>query len=275
MKYYLLASLATCLLIACNKDKEARPPDHRGMGAIGNPHEDFAKYRRKNPHPKKDTVVITPTPGPIASAYTMPSLPYPGQQGSEGSCVAFSIVYAREREYLNQKGYPIQLSPEWLFDNITNDHENCSGSTIISGMEFTRTNGICTWASLPYMWNNGCTIQPTQDMVNEAYQFRISGMQEISTSDVLSMKQVILGNHMMVMQVAVDQAFYDAKAGFIWKTFGGVLGYHSLVVVGYDDNKHAWQVMNSWGTAWGDGGFGWIDYDLYPKVCSNGFVMIL
>jgi C1A family cysteine protease len=45
------------------------------------------------------------------------------------------------------------------------------------------------------------------------------------------------------------------------------VGSHSIVVVGYDDNKSggALRILNSWGTTWGRKGFGWLPYDYVLK----------
>ncbi len=37
-------------------------------------------------------------------------------------------------------------------------------------------------------------------------------------------------------------------------------GAHMIVLVGWDDTRGAWLMRNSWGTGWGDGGYGWIKY---------------
>src|SRR5581483_7953291 len=36
---------------------------------------------------------------------------------------------------------------------------------------------------------------------------------------------------------------------------------HVVSLVGWDDDRQAWLVKNSWGTFWGDQGFGWIGYN--------------
>ena len=38
------------------------------------------------------------------------------------------------------------------------------------------------------------------------------------------------------------------------------VGGHAMLLIGYDDDRDAWLVKNSWGTAWGIDGFGWIGY---------------
>jgi C1A family cysteine protease len=37
-------------------------------------------------------------------------------------------------------------------------------------------------------------------------------------------------------------------------------GAHMVLITGWDDNAQAWEFKNSWGTGWGDDGFGWIKY---------------
>lgn len=37
-------------------------------------------------------------------------------------------------------------------------------------------------------------------------------------------------------------------------------GAHMVVIVGWDDDRGAWLMRNSWGTGWGDDGYGWIAY---------------
>jgi hypothetical protein len=39
-----------------------------------------------------------------------------------------------------------------------------------------------------------------------------------------------------------------------------VEGTHQILIVGYDDAKKCWIIKNSWGPAWGDNGFGLIEY---------------
>lgn len=40
----------------------------------------------------------------------------------------------------------------------------------------------------------------------------------------------------------------------------GNAGAHLVNIIGWDDAKGAWEIKNSWGTGWGDQGFGWIAY---------------
>ena len=40
-----------------------------------------------------------------------------------------------------------------------------------------------------------------------------------------------------------------------------ILGGHSIIIVGFDDNKKNYIFLNSWGKLWGNNGIGYIPYD--------------
>ena len=60
-----------------------------------------------------------------------------------------------------------------------------------------------------------------------------------------------------------DEVMYPNQLGGIAypeknsKYYGG----HAIVAAGYDDNKKALLIRNSWGQSWGDQGYGWLDYE--------------
>jgi hypothetical protein len=55
----------------------------------------------------------------------------------------------------------------------------------------------------------------------------------------------------------------EAKAGY----------GHAMTVVGYDDQRQAFRIINSWGTLWGDKGFGWIDYDAFKATAEEAYII--
>jgi C1A family cysteine protease len=66
-----------------------------------------------------------------------------------------------------------------------------------------------------------------------------------------------------------------------------VLGGHAVVAVGYDDNrsvvnpldngttKGALIVRNSWGTSWGDNGYGYVPYDYVTEGLADDFWVLV
>jgi Papain family cysteine protease len=48
---------------------------------------------------------------------------------------------------------------------------------------------------------------------------------------------------------------------------------HAVSLVGYDERRQAFKLINSWGLRWGDGGFGGINYDTLRAEARGGYLM--
>ncbi len=212
--------------------------------------------------------VIVPPPTSTGVQLIMPSV---GNQGGEGSCVAFSVGYATrsaEQYYrTNSTSYSNSLnifSPEFLYNQVKLNSDCGSGTSIVTALDFIVAKGICTFQSMPYTSSNGCSLLPTSTQTAEALNYRITGYSKIINTDRGAIKSIISQNHPVIIIVLADYSFQNATSGFIWKTFSGSGNLpHSIAICGYDDSKNAYKVMNSWGTAWGDAGYSWIDYSFF------------
>jgi C1A family cysteine protease len=86
---------------------------------------------------------------------------------------------------------------------------------------------------------------------------------------------------------SIDQADKDGKIPYPCKG-ENVEGGHAIVAVGYDDKMKikntgpggvettgALLIRNSWGTGWGDAGYGWLPYEYVLKGLAEDFWSIL
>jgi len=76
------------------------------------------------------------------------------------------------------------------------------------------------------------------------------------------MKEELLKHGPIVATMAVHQSFLNYKGG-IYHSLGindPIVGYHAVCLVGFDDEKEAWLLRNSWGRNWGIEGYCWIRY---------------
>ncbi|MEJ8844798.1 Ig-like domain-containing protein [Lacibacter sp. H375] len=214
-----------------------------------------------------NTVVIEP-PSNSGVRLTMPPV---GNQGSEGSCVAFAVGYAaRSAEQYYRSGASSYsnatnvFSPEFLYNQIKFNSDCNSGTAMQTALDFIKLNGIPTFQTMPYSSSNGCSVLPTTSQITEALNYKIGTYSKLYSADKAAIKAMISQNHPVIINVIADNSFISAKAGFIWKTYSGSGSLpHCIVICGYDDAKNAYLIMNSWGTGWGDAGYSWIDYDFF------------
>jgi C1A family cysteine protease len=121
---------------------------------------------------------------------------------------------------------------------------------------------------MPYSSSNGCSLLPTFTQNTEAANYKIPVFSRIYNYDQAAIKNMIYTKHPVLTGVSIDANFRNAYPGYIWNSYSGFSGDHGVVICGYDDAKHAYLAINSWGTNWGDAGYVWIDYDFFPTISS-------
>ena len=94
-----------------------------------------------------------------------------------------------------------------------------------------------------------------------------SAPQEVASTEEIKRALIVYGP---VVTTLVSDSCLKLYGGGVfneeqnWYVSGGKKtvrrGNHILLIVGWDDAKGAWLVKNSYGTEWGENGFGWIKY---------------
>lgn len=206
----------------------------------------------------------------LASSYLMQA-PTAEHQGTKGSCMVFSAIYARSIEHYYRMGASSYsksvniFSPEYLYNQVKVG-DCSSGSAMISSLETMKQQGVCLWNTMPYTLSD-CSTLPNNSQRLEAANYKIN-YSALINSDRALIKQLISTNRAVMVGVSISQEFYDATSGYIWSNFSGLAGDHAVTLIGYDDTKNAYLALNSWGTSWATGGAIWIDYDFFPSVAS-------
>ena len=202
------------------------------------------------------------------------SMPTPRNQGSnQGSCLAFAVGYAA-RSYVWSKNNNLNFnysdnvvfSPEFIYNSLKPSGLPCSvGLHPEHVFDLLIEKGVCSWSCMPYSAQNGCTNLPSQSQLTEAMAFKIDTFFRVEDLSVNNLKAILFDKNPIIAGVQTSQAFKQASGSYVWSSqdTSAITGDHGLVICGWDDTKGengAWKVMNSWGTGWSDGGFGWIDY---------------
>ena len=201
--------------------------------------------------------------------------PSVGDQGHQGSCVAWSSAYGArtivEAARTGQDPNSLRFSPSFLYNQI--GLNGCDGSYVEKAMEFMTNKGSVPYDRFPYS-DQDCARQPDQVLEDEARQFRMRGFNRLSQGDrndaidLRAIKENLSQGAPVVIGMMVGGTYMQPMLGQdVWNPtdddrnmsgFGG----HAQCVVGYDDNKYngAFLIMNSWGPQWGNNGFAWVRY---------------
>ncbi|MEL6945121.1 MAG: C1 family peptidase, partial [Bacteroidota bacterium] len=130
-----------------------------------------------------------------------------------------------------------------------------------------------------------CTRLPSVEELEKARENRIVDYAMLFKKEaptrvkINKVKLSLLENKPVVLGLMTPRSFVSPKmrGAALWQPREGERGFfgHALVVIGFDDAKNAFEVMNSWGEEWGDKGFAWIEYEDFAAYAYYAFQMTI
>lgn len=207
------------------------------------------------------------------------AFPIPGDQGDQGSCVGWAVGYAARSYYVleHQGGDPGSsadiVSPAFIYNTINDQPGNCENGTRISdALELLRFWGALSIADAPYLPRS---CDPPREVAAEALQrFQIWDWRTVDYTRLDDIKGQLAKGHPVIFGAALTYDFDEMRDATIYHGSGEEWGSsHAMVLVGYDDMRQAFKLINSWGKRWGEGGFGWIAYDTFAARANSAFVV--
>ena len=203
--------------------------------------------------------------------------PSPGNQGRQGSCVGWATAYAFksfqekvERKWnLNDDDH--FFSPAYIYNQINKSPDCRGGTTFVDALGLLRREGVAPLSSFPYSESN-CTALPSAVVKQQAKEFAIADWRRVNAQDDVEIQTQIASGFPVLIGMMVDEGFQNLRGNSIYTNKSGKLsGGHAMVVVGYDEDISAYKVINSWGTEWGNGGFGWISYNAFHQTVKEAY----
>lgn len=213
--------------------------------------------------------------------------PRRGDQGEQGSCVAWSSAYAAQTiltaAATGKDPNAITFSPSYLYNQIRLG-DDCQGSYIQRAMQAMKANGGVALSQYPYS-DQDCTRTPDGSAIQTGRQNLIHGFTRLTEGDnlnqisVRAVKEHLSKDAPVVIGMMVGQSFMQGMMGKdLWQPQGADqsqvgLGGHAMCVIGYDDNKYggAFQIMNSWSPQWGNNGNAWVRYGDFKEYVREAY----
>ena len=230
--------------------------------------------------------------------------PYPGNQGDYGTCVgwstsygALSIEYAKQMNITDRNQITFTaFCPYYIYNQFKEEFDFfCqSGGLFEDALEILYSKG----AKRYYLPEYTCYSDYEDFSLENAGTFKIKNYYRLFDWDqsefskalglestrVENIKKAIAQGHPVLWGAYVPPSFdYLSSGRELWTptqaekdTYNKQPG-HAMVIVGYDDNKYggAFEVMNSWGTEWGNKGFFWVKYEDADLFGHTAFYMDL
>lgn len=274
--------------------------ERRGMGWLPD-YPDFRDYTEghENVHGILAATGVTKKKKAAAKPVDLrPWCPPVEDQGSIGSCTAHAGVGIMEYYERRAFGRHIDASRLFLY-KVTRNLLHWTGDT---GAYLRSTMGALTLFGVPpeEYWPYNVTDyekEPTAFCYAFAQNYQAikyfrHDPPGTASGDLLErVKTYLAAGHPAMFGFTVYSSIYDsAKTGMIPYPCKGerIEGGHAVIAVGFDDKVKirnsgscgaettgALLIRNSWGTGWGDGGYGWLPYDYILKGLAEDFWSIL
>ena len=259
------------------------PPDMPRLGALPSTDAEFAST--SSFHMLKRGMPELP-----ASVLLTDYLPPVGAQGAQGSCVGWSTAYytfsygvAKARKFEDEeRAKPLwKFSPAFIY-HLANKGED-QGMTVAQAMKILLEKGCASLAEMPYD-DKDVKTQPSDAALERAAKFKVKTPKNVghlftNHPDLEALKRYLFDAKMpFVMSIPIYKDFpWGAKdPDFVYNvtvptTRDNFYGLHAITIVGYDDARNAFRMVNSWGPGWGDKGFLWLSDDYVKNGAVEGW----
>ncbi len=251
--------------------------------------------------------------GDLPSSYSLKMYaPLIADQGMYGTCVGWSTSYAAMTiawaRYLGETNTDIitasAFDPYFTYAQIKlPEDESCQmGSNIYDALTVFRNQGC----KKLFLGSSDCGYNPDETAVSMAKMYRVKSFNRLfdypetflwddfftTNIDKSSpMKEALAAGQPVVIGTYLPNSIFSLIGTGIWeptaaekldlesacKNENGDFNGHAMCVVGYDDNVNggSFQVMNSWSTEFGDGGYFWIKYEDMNSICTDAWTFEL
>ena len=217
--------------------------------------------------------------------------PLPGDQTDYGTCVAWASAYAARtisesialgRMSQTETSRNV-FSPVYVYRNIRPDDPEClRGAQIHWALDWMKNSGAVRMLDIErsmsfprvdlsnYRDSKRYPIADYVTLFSKEDRYKPALVTRIVKKSLAEGKPVIIGMN-------TPDSFLEAKN--VWapeedENPGMFFGGHAMCVVGYDDNKGAFEILNSWGRKWGNGGFIWVPYQVFVDFVMESYEII-
>lgn len=210
-------------------------------------------------------------------------------QYSVGSCVSNALTSACEA-LLKRSGRGLSLSRlfnYWTARNLIQGKTDQTGTNIRSALQAASGFGLPPETAWPYD-ESKAESKPSDPAFLEASSHKVTRYEQlfygIRPSDLQlrlkAIKSALSEGLPVVFAMRLGSRFQSLSGD--WRSQGYVkigtngntsVGYHAMLIIGYDDASETLLVENSWGPNWGDGGFGGIPYSVFASDVFEAWVV--
>ena len=241
------------------------------------------------------TAPAVSTEAVLPPSYVITNLPPVGDQGQQGSCVAWSTAYYQKsfgHGTVTSYSTSNEYSPSFVYNLLNGGVDG--GLYPSDAYNLLVSKGDTTLDKMPYNQFDYLTQPNSTQLADAALHKNLSstniflGAGKGTATAQQAVKNALYGtstDHKLVgLAIPVYPEFDNATATDSYVVTAPTKGErsrggHMITIVGYDDNKAysggvgAFKIINQWGTGWGNAGYTWISYDFFARIAQEAWYM--
>lgn len=199
-------------------------------------------------------------------------------QEALGSCTGNGFGAVIEYNEKIENPYHVDVSRLFIYYNErerNNQIYEDAGARIRDGIKALAQHGVCDEVLWPYDITR-FTEKPSDEAYKDALKRRIKEYRRLTTLD--HVRHALSQGTPVVFGFAVFSSFDRPEVGVTgrvplpWK-FDKLVGGHCVVMAGHNDKTELFKWKNSYGTKWGDRGYGYFSYEYFKKFAMDCWVI--
>jgi len=223
---------------------------------------------KKNEHEILFKTIIKPTNIPEKHSLRVYAPPVVNQ-GKTGFCWAFAGAELKAMQEAIETGRTHQMSPLYIakMGKQIDNRPDTEGTVSDTIFEVLSKYGTVAEKDYPFDKYGGNLSFP---VAPEAFKYKTSEIVTKLRTPEEIMQALSMDKPVTIGLIVTSQLYdmYNLREAFISLPKNSyILGGHKMLLTGYDkmlahgENTGFFDVMNSWGTSWGNRGFAWLPFD--------------
>ena len=120
-----------------------------------------------------------------------------------------------------------------------------------------------------YPYRQDCKSQPSASLVSRASDFKVDGFSKVDETNADDIRGELFKGNPVLIALRLGSGWFftpqnqGVRRGYLLEGSDSLIPQdsHAMTLIGYDDQRQAFRLINSWGRGWGDHGYAWMSYD--------------
>ncbi|MEO0341225.1 MAG: C1 family peptidase [Bacteroidota bacterium] len=199
--------------------------------------------------------------------YMMPVRRAEGNHTNESYLLASCLEY-----YVNlNKNYKVNLSPDFIALNLQSQGKLVDFK---SAFQLMAETGTVSAAIMPYGSPRlTAAVYATQKFKISNYLILFRSVTK-PRQKIFELRKALVRGNPVIVELNVDEQFQNAYARNTVELSNQSKQQMAVLVVGFDQEKEAFEISSPYGTAWGKGGYIWVSYADLARQSTAAYVMV-